>query len=149
MLDRVHQLLRIKSLEPKEPAVHDLSAGDEVILLGFVLRQEGKKLHLSIAETAWDVLRERLCNSHQAINPLLTAKRAIYGWIAGWGMAFETVETMVERILHIAAGYGFREGLSPDVLAQHVEGAQVRWRRLRVVAGGKIYGLRRMRLPDS
>jgi hypothetical protein len=61
----------------------------------------------------------------------------VSGWVSSWGMAFETVESAIECVLHHAADYGFRETLCRTELGQRAVTARRRWRRLRTAARGR------------
>jgi len=135
VLSGVRHLLRSRSLELKETAtVRDLAAGEEAELMGFTLRRARRRLILTIGDSAWDTLHEHLRNAHSASNPVMAAKRLLSGWISSWGMAIETVEPVIEQVLHTAAEYGFRETCCRKELGRQVVTARRRWRRLRTAA---------------
>ena len=131
----VRSLLRNYHLELKQEAeVCDLSAADSALLLGLRLRWSGKRLIPTIGRGAWDSLGEQLRRVHSQSDPTLAAKRTLLGWVDAWAMAFETVESAIGRVLHVAVRCGFRECCSRDELRQRVERARLRWQRLRRAA---------------
>jgi hypothetical protein len=80
------------------------------------------------ANGAWIGLKQNLERSHETPNPPLTAAQAVRGWIGAYGPTFEgTWRWSLERVLEIAAHYGFRELATPEEMWRDWQSS---WQRL-------------------
>jgi hypothetical protein len=111
--------------DPGVPA--DLRRGDQVELLGLTLYRSKNRLRLKPGSGAWGGLEEDLGRAvHPRPDPAV-ADRAIRGWIAAYGPALRRCERTVERLLDLAARYGFRELQAPGVYRHECGKAYQRW----------------------
>jgi hypothetical protein len=101
-LARASQLLKSVqlTLKKQEGQPRDLRQGEEVQLLGFILRCKGSRLRLITGPNAWRKLKQSLVKAHQTVNPAAAAVLAVRGWVNGYGPAFESLRShTVEWIL--------------------------------------------------
>ena len=105
----------------------DLRNGDQVELLGLILYRKQNQLRLKPGAGAWRGLKEALGRAvHPRPDPAV-ADLAIKGWIAAYGPALERCESTVERILDLAARYGFRELMPAETYRVECGKAFQRW----------------------
>jgi hypothetical protein len=114
-----------------EDGVKDLRQ-DRVSLLGYLLRWDGKALHLEIEPGAFTHLRQHPGQAHAAPNPTQAARAAILAWVEAYAPAFEDGD--VAGVLATAAGCGFREVVSPARLRERWRTARERWQARRAIA---------------
>ena len=136
ILDRARRLL--------EPAGHTLKGEDgppvdlrtgEAQLLGFTLSLRDNRLHLGVGEASWQQLARDLEQAHDAEDPPTAANRAVEGWLACFGAAFESSGASdLERVYRMAAAQGFRELTAPEVLRERINGSRRRWRAVQRTA---------------
>jgi hypothetical protein len=127
LLEGVRLTLKGQEGQPK-----DLWRGEEVQLLGFILRRKGSRLRLVPGPNAWRKLQQSLLKAHRADNPAAAAEMAVRGWVNGYGPAFESLrDDTVERILRTTSRYGFREIGSPGELTVWCKAANEHWHTYR------------------
>ena len=111
--------------EPGVPV--DLRQGGQVELLGLSLFRSKNQLRCKPGSGAWSGLEEALGRAvHPRPDPAV-ADLAIKGWIAAYGPALERCERTVERILDLAARYGFRELMPAETYRVECGKAFQRW----------------------
>jgi hypothetical protein len=136
ILDRARQLLKPAgyTLKGEDGPPVDLRT-DEAQLLGFTLSLRNNRLHLGLGEASWRQLARDLEQTHEAEDPPTTAHRAVEGWLACFGAAFESSgATDLERVYRVAATLGFRELTAPGTLHERIYGSRRRWRAVRRTA---------------
>jgi hypothetical protein len=136
ILDRARRLLGPAghTLKGEDGPPVDLRTG-EAQLLGFTLSLRDNRLHLGPGEASWRQLARDLEQAHDAEDPPTAARRAVEGWLAGFGAAFESSGTSdLERVHRVAAEQGFRELTAPGALRERINGSRRRWRAVRRTA---------------
>jgi len=123
LLNSVHM-----TLKGEEPPV-DLALG-HIAVLGIELRKQGNRLQYRPPNSLWDELDETLEEAYDTPDPHMTASTSLRGWVDTYGMVFETVEEMLEKILQHAATYGLRE-LDSDDLCNRWQRSRKRWHAYR------------------
>jgi hypothetical protein len=92
-------------------AVHDLTAGDTALWLGFVLGRQGHDLCCSLAESSWSRLQERLSRAHTGPNTPQTMLETIRGWVSSRGPCYATTNMARAhaRIAQLAREFALEE----------------------------------------
>jgi len=115
------------SLKGDPGAPVDLRQGGQVQLLGLTLYRQKNQLRFKPGVGACCGLEESLGRAvHPRPDPVV-ADLAIKGWIAAYGPALRRCDHTVERILDLAARYGFRELQSPEVYRVECGMSYKRW----------------------
>ena len=136
ILDRARQALAPAgyTLKDEDGPPVDLRTG-EAQLLGFTLSLRDNRLHLGIGEAGWRKLARDLEEAHDAEDPPTAARRAVGGWLACFGAAFESSGASdLARVYGMAAALGFRELTAPGALRERIDGSRGRWRAVRRTA---------------
>jgi hypothetical protein len=124
MLNRSRKLLARAGLALKgdDGPPTDLRTGRSARLLGFQLGYDAGTLCLSLGDDAWRGLEQCLLEAHKDNNPPEAARLAVHGWLSAFAPAFVRTETtaITNRVLTIAAKYGFHELTTRDHLQQRV-----------------------------
>ena len=135
-LDRARRLLGPAghTLKGEDGPPVDLRTG-EAQLLGFTLSLRDNRLHLGPGEAGWRQLARDLEQAHDAEDPPTAARRAVEGWLACFGAAFESSGASdLERVYRVAAALGFRELTAPGALRERIKASCRRWRAVRRTA---------------
>jgi len=126
MLRKVQALLRQAKLRLKgDGGTTDLRK-EPAKLLGFQLRERAGKVVFSLADSAWENLKDHLADAHNATDPAHVAHGVIMGWINAYGPAFENDGEVVAKVYKIATEYGFRE-IIPEVIGRAVKQTWKQW----------------------
>ena len=122
------------------PAVNLRRQGAWKLLLGFEVCWRDGGLQLGVPKKAWDTLRESLDQGHSTDNPGETAIQVVRDWLGNYGVGFGGVEVegVVRRVMHIAAGVGFREIGSPSEVESCIRESRRRWDEARRKAGHRL-----------
>lgn len=132
VLRHARQLMTDAGLSLKgEGGVTDLSLGESVRVLGFMLRKEDDQLAFGVSKRARQQLRTRLDECHESADPSATARAAVLGWVRSAGPAFDEARLHVQDILRDAAALGFREIASAEELLRQWEDAWHAWDTVR------------------
>jgi Reverse transcriptase (RNA-dependent DNA polymerase) len=115
--------------------VHDLDEGTVAEWLGFELSKGESGLRVSITESAWKSLAERLELAHTKDGSPLRAIDTIKGWISQMGTCFShtNISRAYARIVSLARNLGFEEIPSLGEVSESWQLAHIQWSQCRRV----------------
>jgi len=113
-------------------SVYDLTAGQSIEWLGFLMRREQDRLAIRIGEKAWDRLGWRLAKAHLMPASPLRAVQIVRGWVDAMGpcFPFEDRDAAMRRVQDTAARLAFDEIPSSEGLLRRWGASHARWNRL-------------------